>query len=226
MSLIEVKNVSYTYQGKYQKIDAIKNVSCTFNNGKLYALKGASGSGKTTLLSLLAGLDLPTEGTISYKGLLYNKSNVEKLRRCNISIIFQSFNLFPLLTAAENVMYPIQLLGKSANEAKERAFELLKNMGLKEDQFKKYPAMFSGGEQQRIAIARALASGAEIILADEPTGNLDSENGQMILDIFKNLIVKENYCVILVTHDINIAEQADVLYNLKDGRLFEKGILK
>lgn len=220
MSLLEVQNVSYTYSGKYQVVEALKKVSCTFDSGKLYVLKGPSGSGKTTLLSLLAGLDNPTEGNIYLDGTSYSKMDKEKLRRDHVAVVFQTFNLFPLLTAHENVMFPLQISGKVVRETKKTAAELLQNIGIRDEQLKKYPGMFSGGEQQRIAIARALASGAKIILADEPTGNLDSENGQMVLDILKKLVAKEGYCVIVVTHDMNIAEQADVVYSLKDGRLY------
>ena len=223
MSLIEVQNVGYTYRGKYQVVNALQGVSCAFESGKLHALKGPSGSGKTTLLSLLAGLDLPTEGEIRLRGASYRDVDRDKLRRDEVAVIFQTFNLFPLLTAQENVMFPLQIAGKGERAAKERAGELLQSVGLKKEQFKKYPGMFSGGEQQRIAIARALASGAKVILADEPTGNLDSENGQMVLDILKNLAAKEGHCVIVVTHDMGIAAQADVVYGLKDGRLAEGG---
>lgn len=226
MGLIEVQNVSYTYRGKYQVVDALKNISCMFDTGSFYVLKGPSGSGKTTLLSLLAGLDLPTEGDIYLRGLPYRKIDRNKLRRNDVAVIFQTFNLFPLLTALENVMYPLQISGKSGQEAKSTAVELLKSTGLTDEQFKKYPGMFSGGEQQRIAIARALASGAEIILADEPTGNLDSENGQRIIEILKKLTANERHCVVVVTHDMSIAKQADVVYNLKDGKLTGEGDLQ
>jgi ABC-type lipoprotein export system ATPase subunit len=222
MGLIEVQNVSYTYRGKYQTVDALKNISCTFDSGKLHVISGPSGCGKTTLLSLLAGLDVPTEGDIALEGTSYMKMDRDMLRREQVAVIFQAFNLFPLLTAQENVMFPMRLSGRDTREAKKEAAELLSDLGIRKDQLKKLPGMFSGGEQQRIAIARALATGAKIILADEPTGNLDSENGQRIVDILKKLAAEENYCVVIVTHDSNIASQANVIYNLKDGKLIGK----
>ncbi len=223
LHLIDIQNVSYIYRGKYQMVEALKNVNCTFDVGKLYVLKGPSGSGKTTLLSLLAGLDLPTTGNIYLNGMPYAKMDKDKLRRECVAIVFQTFNLFPLLTAEENVMFPLELTKKARQGLSKRAAELLKSVGVRDDQFRKFPNMLSGGEQQRVAIARALASDAKIILADEPTGNLDSDNGQIVLDIFKGLVARGEHCVIIVTHDTSIVAQADVVYNLKDGQLVEGG---
>ncbi len=217
--IIKAEHVSYTYQGKYQKVDALKDVSCTFDYGTFYAVVGRSGSGKTTLLSLLAGLDQPTQGEIFYEGKSYIELDVSRLRRENLSIVFQNFQLFPLLTVEENIRYPMELLKVKKAEARERAVFLLEQVGLPRELLKKYPAMLSGGEQQRVAIARALASGGKVILADEPTGNLDFENGENIIHILKNLVEKENYCVILITHDRGIAEQADIVYQVQDGRI-------
>lgn len=219
MDKLDVKNINYTYQSKYQKVHALKDVSCSFISGRFYAIEGRSGSGKTTLLSLLAGLDRPQEGEITLNGISYCDMNMEKLRREHISVIFQNFNLFPLLTVQENIMYPMQLLKKPIREAKEEAYHLIEKVGLKKEMLRKYPTMLSGGEQQRVAIARSLASGAKIILADEPTGNLDSENGKRIVKILKNLVTQNEYCVILVTHDRSISEQADIVFHVKDGRI-------
>lgn len=219
INTLNVKNISYIYQSKYQKVYALKDVSCSFISGKFYAIEGRSGSGKTTLLSLLAGLDRPQEGEIDLNGVSYRDMDMEKLRREQISIIFQNFNLFPLLTVQENIMYPMQLLKKSTREAKEEAYHLIEKVGLKEEMLRKYPTMLSGGEQQRVAIARSLASGAKIILADEPTGNLDSENGKRVVEILKCLVMQNNYCVILVTHDRSISEQANIVFHMKDGRI-------
>ena len=226
VNLLEVKNVSYTYRSKYQVTEALKEVSCTFDSRRLYVLRGPSGSGKTTLLSLLAGLDLATEGDVFLRGVSFGKLDREKLRREDVAIIFQAFNLFPLLTAQENVMFPLQISGVTSRKAKNAAAALLQSVGINEEQFGKYPDMLSGGEQQRIAVARALASGAKIILADEPTGSLDSANGQKIMDILKRLVEEEGYCVIVVTHDMTIADQANVIYSLKDGRLLEEGEMR
>jgi len=219
MILLEAKNIHYIYQSKYQKVYALKDVSCTFESGKFYAIIGHSGSGKTTLLSMLAGLGTPTEGAVYANGESIAKFGVERHRRENVSVIYQAFNLFPTLNILENVMYPMQLSGKPKRAAKEKAAALLNSMGLKEAAFRKLPAMLSGGEQQRVAIARALASDAKIILADEPTGNLDTENGRIVIDHLKRLVSEAGYCVIIVTHDLGIAAEADVVYRMTDGRL-------
>ncbi|MCI9440492.1 MAG: ABC transporter ATP-binding protein [Ruminococcus sp.] len=217
--ILKAEHVSYTYQGKYQKVHALKDVSCTFEHGRFYAVVGRSGSGKTTLLSLLAGLDKPTQGEIFFEGKSYAELDAAKLRREKLSIVFQNFQLFPLLTVEENIMYPMELRRVKTAAAKEQAGVLLEEVGLSKELRKKYPAMLSGGEQQRVAIARALGSGARVILADEPTGNLDFENGENIIRILKRLVEEENYCVILVTHDRGIAEQADIVYQVQDGRI-------
>lgn len=217
ISTLNVENVSYTYQSKYQLVHALKEINCSFSSGKFHVIEGRSGSGKTTLLSLLAGLDFSTEGNIYLDGISYREMDRERLRREQVSIIFQTFNLFPLLTALENVMYPVQLIGKSSSEAKNLARDLIHSMGLGDEILRKYPTMLSGGEQQRVAIARALASGAKIILADEPTGNLDTQNGELVVSILKELVKKSDYCVILVTHDRSIVQQADIVYRMQDG---------
>lgn len=219
MEILTAKNVEYIYQSKYQKVKALKNVSCSFETGKFYAIIGHSGSGKTTLLSMLAGLGTPTAGTVCVKDVPIHKIGSERHRRENVSVIYQAFNLFPGLTVLENVMYPMQIAHKPKKEAANRADYLLKSVGLKENQYKKFPAMLSGGEQQRVAIARALSSSAKVILADEPTGNLDTENGEMVIALLKSLVAVQDYCVIVVTHDLNIAAQADIVYRMKDGEL-------
>lgn len=215
--MLSVQNVNYNYQSKYQLVHALKGINCHFLPGKFHVIEGRSGSGKTTLLSLLAGLDTPTEGNIYMDGIPYQKMDMEQLRRERVAIIFQTFNLFPLLTNHENVMYPMQIQGKSLSQARDVAKDYIRSVGLGDEVLRKYPTMLSGGEQQRIAIARALASGAKIILADEPTGNLDSENGKLVVDILKDLVKKKEYCVIFVTHDKSIVEQADVVYHMLDG---------
>lgn len=218
MDILAVKKLEYTYQGKYQKVTALRDITCHFEKGKFYALIGRSGSGKTTLLSLLAGLGTPTKGEILVDGTPLKKKDLERHRRENVSVIYQSFHLFPCLTVLENVMYPMQIVHEKKETARCRAAELLQSVGIKEEYYKKLPAMLSGGEQQRTAIARALASKAKFLLADEPTGNLDVENSKIIIGIFRKL-VEEGYCVIVVTHDTEIAGQADVIYELVDGNL-------
>ena len=224
MAVLAAENVSYTYQSKYQKVQALKNVSCTFEAGKFYAIIGQSGSGKTTLLSMLAGLGTPSEGEIIVNGKTLKEIGSERHRRENVTVIYQSFNLLPTLNILENVMYPMQISKKPTKEAKIKAKELLSSVGLGDVDPRKLPAMhlpnaLSGGQQQRVAIARALASDAKVILADEPTGNLDTENGKVVIDLLKKLVKDENYCVIVVTHDLGIAAQADVVYKMQDGRL-------
>ncbi len=221
MAILAAENVEYIYQSKYQKVHALKGVSCEFEAGKFYAIVGHSGSGKTTLLSMLAGLGTPTEGRVlaGEQGKSLKELGTERHRRENVSVIYQSFNLFPTLNILENVMYPMEIRKKPAREAKKRGKELLGAVGLGDVSPKKLPAMLSGGQQQRVAIARALASDAKIILAEEPTGNLDTENGKIVIDLLKSLVREKGYCVIVVTHDPGIAAQADVVYEMTDGML-------
>ena len=222
MKTLSAEHVTFTYQGKYQKVEALKDVTCTFETGKLYCVIGHSGSGKSTLLSLLAGLGRPGRGQILADGQDLAEIGYDRYRREMVSVIYQAFCLFPALTVLENVMYPMEISGRKRKEAERKARELLAKVGLSEELYRKFPAMLSGGEQQRTAIARALASSAKTILADEPTGNLDSENGKKILGILEELVEKENYCVVIVTHDLEIAARADVLYRMKDGKLGEE----
>ena len=216
---LEVSHVSYVYRNRYQSVQAVKDVSYAFAYGKLTALVGKSGSGKTTLLSLLAGLDLPTEGEVLYNGTPTAKLDLDAYRRQDAAVIYQSYNLFPKLTVLENAMVPLLLQKKSKQEAQEAAARRLAEVGIGEDMFKRYPNMLSGGEQQRVAIARALTTGARIILADEPTGNLDMENSEHIIRILHTLAREQNYCVVVVTHDMGIAEAADQVLRLQDGRI-------
>ena len=217
--IIEAVNVSYIYQTKYQKTKALSEVSCSFERGKVYAITGKSGSGKSTFLSLLAGLDVPAEGTLYIEGEDIRKLNRDEYRLNRASVIYQAFHLFPLLTVQENVMFPMQLQHIPAREAKMRAQEYLKKVELPETLYKKMPGMISGGEQQRVAIARAIASGGEILLADEPTGNLDSQNEKGSVELLCKLAHEDNYVVIVVTHNEAVAAAADVVYGMSDGVL-------
>lgn len=219
MNCLTASNISYTYQSKYQKVEALKEVSCTFERGKLYGIIGHSGSGKTTLVSLLAGLGTPDKGVILADGEDIGQIGYERHRRENVSVIYQSFHLFPTLTLLENVMYPMEIVKTPRKEAKARAETLLESVGLTRKLQGKFPAMLSGGEQQRGAIARALAGKAETILGDEPTGNLDSENGKIVMDILESLVREKNFCVVVVTHDRETAARADVVYEMRDGRI-------
>ncbi|MBO5868717.1 MAG: ABC transporter ATP-binding protein [Oscillospiraceae bacterium] len=221
MSVLELRSVRYTYQTQYQKVEALKGISHSFEAGKVHAIVGRSGSGKTTLLSLMAGLDLPTEGQVICEGVSTAELQLERYRREKVAVIYQSFRLFPLLTVAENVMYPMELRGMKPKAAKERAAELIARVGLPESTLDRYPTMLSGGEQQRVAIARALGMETRILLADEPTGNLDTANSENIAALLSRLAHEEGYCVILVTHDMGLAGKADAILELCDGQVKE-----
>ena len=217
--LIEAVNVSYIYQTKYQKTKALSEVSCSFERGKVYAITGKSGSGKSTFLSLLAGLDVPTEGTLLVEGEDMRRMNRDAYRLNRASVIYQALHLFPLLTVMENLAQPMELQHVPKKEAKARAKEYLAQVDLPDTLYKKMPGMISGGEQQRVAIARAMAAGGEILLADEPTGNLDSQNEQVIVNLLCKMAHEKNYAVIVVTHNEAVAAAADVVYGMKDGAL-------
>jgi len=217
--ILELDKVVYEYSNKYQTVKAVNEISYDFQKGRFYAIVGKSGSGKTTLLSLLAGLDVPKEGAVSYMGKPTKDMDRDRYRREDVAVIYQDFNLFPLLTVVENVMYPLQLKGMNEKQAMHIASEKINAVGMDENFYKRFPSMLSGGEQQRIAIARALASGAQIILADEPTGNLDTENGNNIIGILKKLAHDDGYCIIVVTHDLGISADADEVLSMRDGKL-------
>lgn len=222
MDGLQVRDVEYTYQTKYQAVHALNGVSAEFRPGQMYAIIGSSGSGKTTLLSLLAGLDVPTGGSISWNGMSTAQLDRDDYRMEHVSVIYQGFNLFYHLTVLENTAYPLYMRKMPRVQANELAKEKLLSVGLHETQFDRLPNMLSGGEQQRVAIARALAAGSEIILADEPTGNLDTENSRNIVTILWQLAHEENRCVIVVTHDPLVAESADVMLKIVDGKIEEE----
>jgi len=218
--MLKIEDLAYTYKSKYQTVKALKGITYQFEPGKFYALIGKSGSGKTTLLSLLAALDIPTEGRVVFEDKTTAEIDRDLYHRDTVAVIYQSYNLLPLLSVMENVTFPLEL--KKVNDAKKIAEEKLRAVGLDETYFKRLPAMLSGGEQQRVAIARALASDAKIILADEPTGNLDTENSEIVIDLLQKLAHEEGYCVIVVTHDLSIADKADEVLKLKDGCLMQE----
>lgn len=217
MNILELKNVCYTYQTQYQQTEALKGITCGFETGLVYAIVGKSGSGKTTLLSLMAGLDLPTKGEVLCEGISTSQMNLEQYRREKVAVIYQNFRLFPLLTVAENVMYPMELRGMKAKEARKKAARLVEQVDLPATALDRYPTMLSGGEQQRVAIARALGMNTRILLADEPTGNLDTANGENIFSILQGLAHTNGYCVVIVTHDPGLASRADRVLELQDG---------
>ena len=217
MAELTLQRVSYRYPRAAR--DALQGVECRFRAGEVAAVVGPSGSGKTTLLSIMAGLDRPSGGEVLVDGKKLSEMDLDAYRRQYVSVIFQAFHLFPLLTVLENVCFPLELLGAGEKGAREQARRNLELVGIAEEKHRRYPSQLSGGEQQRVAIARALSSGAGILLADEPTGNLDGENSRNIVDILTRLAHEGGYCVVIVTHDPAIAEAADAVYTVADGVL-------
>ena len=212
--VLVVKDVSYRYKDAEKDDYVFKNINYTFERGKVYSIKGKSGSGKTTLLSLISGLENKYEGSIYYKDKDLKKIDKDSYRNTNIGIVFQSYNLLPHLTAIENIILSMDISKVKVKNKKEKALELMKRVGLKESYKNRRVLKLSGGEQQRVAIARSLSYNPEIILADEPTGNLDKETENEILDIFIKLAHEENKCVIIVTHSDNVSNKSDIVYEL------------
>lgn len=222
MTQLTVENVSYSYRTKYQTVYAVKEVSCAMEPGVFYALIGKSGSGKTTLLSLLAGLETPDSGAILVNGEDLKGMDVDLYRRKTASVIYQNYNLFPLMTVQENVMYPLLLGGMKKAEAAREAQETLARVGLDSSYWKRLPAMLSGGEQQRVAIARALINAPAVLLADEPSGNLDSVNREEIHRLFFDLRERLGQTIVVVTHDDHLASMADRRIVMRDGLIINE----
>lgn len=219
MALIEVRNLSKVYGEGEAKVDALKNINLNIEQGEFVVIIGESGSGKSTLLHLLGGVDKPTDGEVILKGQsIYslNEKEISILRRRKIGFVFQFFNLIPVLTAEENIEMPVLLDGEKIN--KEYKEELLKLLGL-EKRRNHYPSQLSGGQQQRVSIGRALANKPSVILADEPTGNLDSKNSKEILELLKYSAKKYKQTLIIITHDLNIAKSADRVITIADGEI-------
>lgn len=220
--MLRVTGLTKTFQSGDQKVTAVRDVSMEIPDGMFSTIVGKSGSGKSTLLSLLGALDKPTSGTIELDGQDVTRmgdARLIKYRRDTIGFIFQGNNLIPNMSALDNVMLPMEFAGVRTRERKERAARLLDQVGIAANKHNRRPGRLSGGEQQRVAIARALTNKPKLILADEPTGNLDSATSKMIIDILKELAVSQNTTVIVVTHDNGIAEQAQLTFHLKDGGL-------
>ena len=218
--MLTLENVSYSYFGRSGRVDVLHGVSCTFEEGKFYTIQGPSGCGKSTLLSLMAALDAPQEGEIRFDGTPLKDIKTAQYRRNCVTTIFQKFNLLPYATVIENVMYPQLLNGAKTTEARKAAAEYLAKVDIGEKFHKRLPRNLSGGEQQRVAIARALAAGSKVILADEPTGNLDEENSCRVVEILAKLSKEEGKTIIMVTHDSDLANRADVMYSLRSGKMF------
>ena len=215
MSGLELKNVCYHYpKTKHMTLNGVNGV---FHKGTVTSIQGQSGAGKSTLLYLLAGLEAPASGQLLWEG--EPVVNLSAYRRNVAGIISQSYLLFPARTALENVCYPLTLAKKSKAEAAEEARELINAVGIAPELYNRLPEKMSGGEQQRVAIARCLAAHSQIIAADEPTGNLDEINTRAIVDILCRLAYEEGKTVIMVTHDSSVAERADVRYELRGGEL-------
>jgi|BioPla2DNA2_1021312.scaffolds.fasta_scaffold17871_3 putative ABC transport system ATP-binding protein len=217
--MLSMRNVTYAYKNK-NKMDILilDNITMEFKPGVFYTIYGASGSGKTTCLSLLGGLDIPVKGVVCLDGVDIRKIGYNNLRKKHVAYIFQDFHLFSYMTAVENVMVAIDIAGRIKNkkQAKEKAISLLHSLGLVEPDINRVVTKLSGGQQQRVAIARALATDARYILADEPTGNIDKENTQNIIDIFKKLVKEQGKCIITVTHSEHVKQQSDVCFPLED----------
>ena len=209
MAILSLQNISFSYD----KTPVLRDISYEFEKGKMYCIIGKSGAGKTTLLSLLSGLAKPTEGDIIYNGNSISKIDKYVFRSKYIGVVFQSFNLITKYTAIENVILSMDVSGAKIKDKKQKALELLDSVGLDEDEANRRVLKLSGGQQQRVAIARALSYDPDIILADEPTGNLDRETQKEIMDIFREL-TNQGKCVILVSHSQDVAALCDERYEL------------
>lgn len=223
--MLLVKNLQKQFGKSDTKVIAVRDVSFDVPTGSFAAIVGKSGSGKSTLLALLGALDKATSGSIKVEDQDITKLPDRKLinyRREKIGFIFQQYNLIPNLSALENVMLPMEYAGLGSNDRRKRAEHLLNQVGITADKYMRRPTRLSGGEQQRVAIARALANKPKLILADEPTGNLDSGNSKMIVKLLQDLAKSENTTIIVVTHDLNITSHTDMTFQLTDGKLIKR----
>jgi len=217
MTTLALSNVSYQYAKTSKNV--LRNVSMDFEQGVLYSIVGKSGAGKSTLLSLISGLDLCTDGTIYFGDKDLSTINRDEYRAQNIGVIFQGYNLLTNCSAVENVVLAMNISGVKATDEKARAYELLSEVGIDRETADRQVLQLSGGEQQRVGIARALSHDPDVIIADEPTGNLDGETANGIMGIFSRLAREENKCVIIVTHSKDVASYADVTVRIAGGSL-------
>ncbi len=221
MAIIQIQDVSKKFQTKDGEIDALKHVTLDIEAGDIYGIIGMSGAGKSTLVRCINHIEVPTEGTVIVQDKDLNKLSEKELRkqREHIGMIFQHFNLLMQKSVLENVCFPLFIQGKSKSEAKKKAYELLDIVGLK-DRAKAYPSQLSGGQKQRVAIARAMVADPKILLADEPTGALDSKSGLQVMELFDTLH-KQGVTIIMITHSDEIASYADRVVKIIDGELYE-----
>jgi putative ABC transport system ATP-binding protein len=223
--MLKVSKLTKKYASPAGTVTAISDISLSVPDGVFATVIGRSGSGKSTLLALLGALDKPTSGSIEVENQDISKLSEKQLisyRRSRIGFVFQAYNLIPNLSALENVMLPLELDGMKKVERRERAAKLLEQVGLTEDKHSRKPSRLSGGEQQRVAIARALANKPKLILADEPTGNLDSATGDVIVKLLHDLATSEKTTILAVTHDTALAKKTQITFTLQDGKLIKK----
>ena len=228
MNIIEARNITRMFPVGDGEFYALKHVDIDIPAGKLTILKGRSGSGKTTLMNILRALDAPTEGDVSFDGQVYSEmedAQKEQLRRKEIGFVFQAVALIPIMNAYENVDFAMRLAEPelTAKEVDERIRETLALVGM-EERMRHMPGQMSGGEQQRVAIARAVAHRPKVVFADEPTGALDTESGLRVMQLLRNLIEKESVTIVMTTHDPNLMELGDVVYELEDGEIIDRQI--
>jgi len=219
MAILEIRDLHYGYGSGKDRREVLRGLEASFEQGMFYAVTGKSGAGKSTLLSLLSALTLPQQGEILFEGTPTSALDPLEYRRRCVAVVYQDFALFPLLNVTENIMYPMELCGVPKEKALADAHDLAAQVGLGEELWNRYPSAISGGEQQRVAIARGMAMDRRLILADEPTGNLDSENSDQIVQLLLEAAHRDNRCVIVVTHDPDVAGKADRVLQMKDGVL-------
>jgi putative ABC transport system ATP-binding protein len=222
-AFLEFNNISYWYNQQNKKHDILKKVNVEFNKGNFYTIIGPSGSGKTTFLALASALDVPKEGSVLYEGKDIRKIGLSKFRNKYVSIVFQSYNLLPYMTALQNVTTAMEITRSSQKNKKEFALQILEKVGISEKQARQKVLTLSGGQQQRVSIARALCCENDLVVADEPTGNLDEDTAKEIVRLFQELAHNEEKCIIVVTHDPTIAEVSDITIKLSKASLTVTG---
>lgn len=220
-SLLEFKNVSYSYPDGQDDHPVLKDTSYSFEKGKVYAIVGSSGSGKTTTLALASGLDSPQEGKILYKQEDISQIGLTKYRKEKMTIVFQSYNLIYYMNALDNVMLALDIAHKQIKNKKEYCLQILDQLGISKDMALRDVRKLSGGQQQRVAIARAIVKDTDLILADEPTGNLDEDNALEVMKLFIELAHQENKCVIIVSHSLTLASMCDQQLKIKNEKLID-----